>query len=115
MTNSWPPATPSTTASSTPARAPSSPFDDAIVIYTSGSTGVPKGVLHGHRAAALQCWRFAQQLCLDPSVRVWSAFPFFWTAGFCMVMGGTLAAGAVSSCRSSSSRARPWRSSRPKR
>jgi acyl-CoA synthetase (AMP-forming)/AMP-acid ligase II len=70
-----------------------SPFDDAIVIYTSGSTGVPKGVLHGHRAAALQCWRFAQQLCLDPSVRVWSAFPFFWTAGFCMVMGGTLAAG----------------------
>jgi len=70
-----------------------SPFDDALVIYTSGSTGVPKGVLHGHRAAALQSWRFAQQLCLDPSVRVWSAFPFFWTAGFCMVMGGTVAAG----------------------
>ncbi len=43
-----------------------SPFDDALVIYTSGSTGVPKGVLHGHRAAALQSWRFAQQLCLDP-------------------------------------------------
>jgi fatty-acyl-CoA synthase len=70
-----------------------SPFDDAIVIYTSGSTGLPKGVLHGHRAAALQSWRFAQQLCLDPSVRVWSAFPFFWTAGFCMIMGATLAAG----------------------
>lgn len=70
-----------------------SPFDDALVIYTSGSTGVPKGVLHGHRAAAIQSWRFAQQLCLDPTVRVWSAFPFFWTAGFCMVMGGTLAAG----------------------
>ncbi len=70
-----------------------SPFDDALVIYTSGSTGVPKGVLHGHRAAALQSWRFAQQLCLDPTVRVWSAFPFFWTAGFCMVMGGTVAAG----------------------
>jgi acyl-CoA synthetase (AMP-forming)/AMP-acid ligase II len=70
-----------------------SPFDDALVIYTSGSTGVPKGVLHAHRAAALQSWRFAQQLCLDPSVRVWSAFPFFWTAGFCMIMGATLAAG----------------------
>ncbi len=70
-----------------------SPFDDALVIYTSGSTGLPKGVLHGHRAAALQSWRFAQQLRLDPSVRVWSAFPFFWTAGFCMVMGATLAAG----------------------
>jgi fatty-acyl-CoA synthase len=70
-----------------------SPFDDALVIYTSGSTGMPKGVLHGHRAAALQSWRFARQLRLDPSVRAWSAFPFFWTAGFCMVMGATLAAG----------------------
>jgi acyl-CoA synthetase (AMP-forming)/AMP-acid ligase II len=70
-----------------------SPFDDALIIYTSGSTGLPKGVLHGHRAPALQSWRFAQQLCLDPSVRVWSAFPFFWTAGFCMIMGATLAAG----------------------
>jgi len=70
-----------------------SPFDDALVIYTSGSTGVPKGVLHAQRPPALQSWRFAQQLCLDPSVRVWSAFPFFWTAGFCMVMGATLAAG----------------------
>jgi len=70
-----------------------SAFDDALVIYTSGSTGRPKGVLHAHRAAALQSWRFAEQLCLDPTVRVWSAYPFFWTAGFCMVMGATLAAG----------------------
>jgi acyl-CoA synthetase (AMP-forming)/AMP-acid ligase II len=73
--------------------AATSPFDDALVIYTSGSTGLPKGVLHGHRAAALQSWRFAHQLRYDPGVRVWSAFPFFWTAGFCMVMGATLAAG----------------------
>jgi fatty-acyl-CoA synthase len=71
-----------------------SPHDDALVVYTSGSTGKPKGVLHAHRAAALQSWRFAQQLCLDPTLRVWSAFPFFWTAGYCMVMGATLAAGA---------------------
>lgn len=70
-----------------------SPQDDALVIYTSGSTGRPKGVLHAHRAAAIQSWRFAQQLRLDPTARVWSAFPFFWTAGFCMVMGATLAAG----------------------
>jgi acyl-CoA synthetase (AMP-forming)/AMP-acid ligase II len=70
-----------------------SPFDDCLVIYTSGSTGMPKGVLHAHRPPALQSWRFAHQLRLDPTVRVWSAFPFFWTAGFCMVMGATLAAG----------------------
>jgi fatty-acyl-CoA synthase len=70
-----------------------SPFDDGLIIYTSGSTGRPKGVLHAHRAAAIQSWRFADQLCLEETVRVWSAFPFFWTAGFCMVMGATLAAG----------------------
>lgn len=70
-----------------------SPEDEALVIYTSGTTGRPKGVVHAHRAPALQSQRFVRHLHLDPSVRVWSAFPFFWTAGFCMVMGATLAAG----------------------
>ena len=69
------------------------PADHAVIIYTSGTTAVPKGVLHPHRAPAVQSWRFARQLRLDPSVRVWSAFPFFWSAGLVMVMGATLAAG----------------------
>jgi acyl-CoA synthetase (AMP-forming)/AMP-acid ligase II len=70
-----------------------SPQDDALVIYTSGTTARPKAVLHAHRAPAVQSWRFARHLCLDADTRSWSAFPYFWTAGFCMVMGGTLAAG----------------------
>ncbi len=69
------------------------PGDPALVVYTSGTTAKPKGILHPHRAPAIQSWRFAQQLRLDPSVRVWSAFPFFWSAGYVMVMGATLAAG----------------------
>jgi fatty-acyl-CoA synthase len=69
------------------------PADHALIIYTSGTTAVPKGVLHPHRGPAIQSWRFAQQLRLDPSVRVWSAFPFFWSAGLVMVMGATLATG----------------------
>jgi fatty-acyl-CoA synthase len=69
------------------------PADHALVIYTSGTTAAPKGVLHPHRGPAIQSWRFAQQLRLDPSVRVWSAFPFFWSAGLVMVMGATLAVG----------------------
>jgi fatty-acyl-CoA synthase len=67
--------------------------DDAVVIYTSGSTARPKGVLHSHGGAVIQCWRFARHLCVDPATRAWSAFPLFWTAGFAMIMGGTLAGG----------------------
>lgn len=69
------------------------PADDAVIIYTSGSTELPKGVLHAHRSPALQSWRFASRQRLLPGDRVYSAFPFFWTAGFAMVMGSTLAAG----------------------
>lgn len=69
------------------------PADDAIVIYTSGTTERPKGILHAQRSAALQSWRFAGRQRLVAGDRVYSAFPFFWTAGFAMVMGSTLCAG----------------------
>ena len=69
------------------------PGDDALVLYTSGTTARPKGVLHVHRAATIQSWRFARQLALDETDRVWSSYPYFWAAGICMVLGATLAAG----------------------
>jgi acyl-CoA synthetase (AMP-forming)/AMP-acid ligase II len=69
------------------------PDDDSVIIYTSGTTAAPKGVLSAHAPACLQSRRFVRHLVLDRDVRAWSAFPFFWTAGFAMVMGATLAAG----------------------
>jgi len=70
------------------------PHDDALMIYTSGTTALPKAVLHMHRSVTGQLWRWAAQMGLSPEDRVWSAFPFFWSAGFAMVLGGTLASGA---------------------
>jgi acyl-CoA synthetase (AMP-forming)/AMP-acid ligase II len=70
------------------------PADDGLVIYTSGTTARPKGVIHLQRAAAIQSWRFAELLGISPDDRVWTAQPFFWTAGIAMSLGATLAAGA---------------------
>ena len=69
--------------------------DDAIVIYTSGTTSRPKAVLHMQRAALINGLRFARWMGLVPSDRVWTAQPFFWTAGITMSLLSTLDAGAA--------------------
>jgi fatty-acyl-CoA synthase len=71
------------------------PADESLIIYTSGTTARPKGVLHLQRAAVIQSWRFADELRLSSSDRVWTTYPFFWSAGICMALGATLAAGAT--------------------
>ena len=70
------------------------PADDGVIIYTSGTSDRPKGVLHAQRAAVIQSYRFADYLGLSSEDRVWTAQPFFWTAGMAMSLGATLAAGA---------------------
>lgn len=70
------------------------PGDDAVIVYTSGTSARPKGVLHVHRAPCLQSWRFAVQQRLSPDDRIWTSFPFFWSAGFAMIAGAAVAAGA---------------------
>jgi acyl-CoA synthetase (AMP-forming)/AMP-acid ligase II len=71
------------------------PSDDSLIIYTSGTTARPKGVLHLQRAAVIQSWRFADDLRLSGEDRIWTTYPFFWSAGICMALGATLAAGAT--------------------
>ncbi len=70
------------------------PSDEGILIYTSGTTANPKGVLHSQRAGVLQSWRFADILRLDPDDRIFTTYPFFWTAGIAMSLGASMAAGA---------------------
>lgn len=69
------------------------PTDRGLVFFSSGSTARPKVIMHTHRAAALQCWRWRDIFGLDPDVRTWSANGFFWSGNFAMALGSTFAAG----------------------
>lgn len=69
------------------------PTDRAMVFFSSGSTAKPKAVLHTHRAAAIQCWRWTRIAAIDPEVRTWTANGFFWSGNFSQAMGSTLSAG----------------------
>lgn len=71
------------------------PADEGLIIYTSGTTARPKGVLHMQRAAVIQSWHIADYQRLSPDDRVWTTYPFFWSAGICMALGATLAAGST--------------------
>ena len=69
------------------------PTDRGLIFFSSGTTAKPKAIVHAHRAAALQCWRWRHIFALDPDVRTWSANGFFWSGNFAMALGSTLAAG----------------------
>ena len=69
------------------------PTDHGIVFFSSGSTAKPKAILHTHRAAAIQCWRWRRLFGLDRDVRTWGANGFFWSGNFAMAIGATFAAG----------------------
>jgi acyl-CoA synthetase (AMP-forming)/AMP-acid ligase II len=69
------------------------PADRGLVFFSSGSTAKPKAILHSHRAATLQSWRWPRILALDPDVRSWAANGFFWSGNFAQVMGSTFAVG----------------------
>ena len=71
------------------------PRDPGIVIYTSGTSANPKAVLHANGTPIIQSWRWAEALGLTDDDTVLSRFPYFWSGGFAMTLGGPLAAGAT--------------------
>jgi fatty-acyl-CoA synthase len=69
------------------------PTDRGLVFFSSGSTAKPKAIVHAHRAAAIQCWRWRDIFAIDPDVRTWTCNGFFWSGNFAMAIGATFAAG----------------------
>ncbi len=71
------------------------PHDPGIIIYTSGTSAYPKAVLHTNGTPVIQSWRWAAALGLTVDDKLLSRFPYFWSGGFTMTLGGPLAAGAT--------------------
>jgi len=71
------------------------PADAGVLFFSSGTTSLPKGVLHGQRAVALQWWRWGRLMGMQAPVRSWTANGFFWSGNFSMVVGGTLSTGGT--------------------
>ncbi len=64
------------------------PRDPGIIIYTSGTSATPKGVLHANGTPAIQSWRWGKALGFTPDDKLLSKFPYFWSAGLTMTLGG---------------------------
>ncbi len=71
------------------------PHDPGIIIYTSGTSANPKGVLHTNGTPVIQSWRWGKALGLTPDDKLLSKFPYFWSAGLTMTLGGPLSAGTT--------------------
>jgi fatty-acyl-CoA synthase len=72
------------------------PSDTGMLFFSSGTTSSPKGILHAHRAVAVQWWRWPRVMSVENGdVRVWTANAFFWSGNFSMVLGCGLATGGT--------------------
>jgi len=71
------------------------PADTAVLFFSSGTTAGPKGMLHAHRAIALQWWRWPSLLKLHDDVRCWTANAFFWSGNFSLQFGSSFTTGGT--------------------
>jgi fatty-acyl-CoA synthase len=69
------------------------PADTGVLFFSSGTTSVPKGILHAHRAVALQWWRWPWVYAVADDVRCWTANGFFWSGNCSLVVGVALSSG----------------------
>jgi fatty-acyl-CoA synthase len=69
------------------------PADTGVIFFSSGTTSMPKGIVHSHRAVALQWWRQPHLFRTKGNVRFWTANAFFWSGNFTLAIGNALSSG----------------------
>lgn len=69
--------------------------DPGVLFFSSGTTSLPKGILHAHRAVAVQWWRWPRIMSVTVPIRSWTGNGFFWSANISMVVGTALSTGGA--------------------
>lgn len=71
------------------------PADIGGIFFSSGTTSLPKGIVHSHRAFAIQWWRWPWLFAMKEPVRAWTGNGFFWSGNVSMVVGSALSTGGA--------------------
>jgi fatty-acyl-CoA synthase len=72
-----------------------SPEDIGGIFFSSGTTSLPKGIVHSHKAFAIQWWRWPRVFAMREPVRSWTGNGFFWSGNVSMIVGTAFSSGGA--------------------
>ncbi|MFM6933459.1 MAG: class I adenylate-forming enzyme family protein [Novosphingobium sp.] len=71
------------------------PEDIGGIFFSSGTTSLPKGIVHSHKAFAIQWWRWPRVFAMREPVRSWTGNGFFWSGNVSMIVGTAFSSGGA--------------------